>query len=530
VGFLIQPLVIGNLLPNSSKKISEKSLSENLKFRDIMFDSFEEKSDMEVILPFNPLLLSQIAIDVDTSKQEKMTPDNLEKGSNKENPSTLLKANEIKSPIPPNQQSLIQELSSNLKQVKEAPKVMSLEKLNPQKQNDTFLRLATNFVDAPENQLVRSLKETAGFQNVTTALPLQEQAFQTTTNTAITSGQKTTSGDPKLTVINLEGRIKKTTETVVDVEKLYELFHSLEETKPVADRGLTLKGLDTEGQTQKFEPRIVSQVKNLTDSTVINTTKVDINHIDTEQLGKKEISNQTMTNDGNDFTAIKSFSISNDTNTEQLAMKSKMENDVQTLIETEGKDSIEIRTSSISKEPLLHTNSSNQPSMFTSAQANLEPGVPLNQPSLRATHFKEDIEVFVKSTIKLQPMDDGLEASLTLNPKHLGKVDVKVFIVDGYVTADFLANTSHGKELLESNVQALRIALEAQGLQIDKINISQSQSGLLGSFSQKGDSQNGRNSNQQESRRKNEPMAVKQKEYSELGIDVHWVSQINTTV
>ena len=65
-------------------------------------------------------------------------------------------------------------------------------------------------------------------------------------------------------------------------------------------------------------------------------------------------------------------------------------------------------------------------------------------------------------------MGDGIEAAFTLTPGHLGKVDVKVTIQDGKLTAEFLTSTPLGKELLETHIQALRSALETQGLQLFK--------------------------------------------------------------
>jgi flagellar hook-length control protein FliK len=147
---------------------------------------------------------------------------------------------------------------------------------------------------------------------------------------------------------------------------------------------------------------------------------------------------------------------------------------------------------------------------------------------VRSTQFDQDIVKFVESAIRVQDMGDSVEAAFSLKPEHLGKVDVKVSIVDGNVTAEFLASTQSGKELLELNVQALRTALETQGFQVDKINISQqSASSILGSFSQKGESNNGRHTQQEAKKRNVQSVHNQDKEYHDFDLDSG--SQINTT-
>jgi flagellar hook-length control protein FliK len=148
--------------------------------------------------------------------------------------------------------------------------------------------------------------------------------------------------------------------------------------------------------------------------------------------------------------------------------------------------------------------------------------------TLQVAQFDKEIDLFLKSAFQVHDLGDGVEATFSLTPEQLGKVDVKVSIVDGTITADFLASTQVGKELLESHVQTLRMALETQGLQVDKINISQqSASSFLGSFSQKGES-NGRHA-QQDSKKRNNIQTIHNQEtdYQEFGLDSG--TRINTT-
>ncbi|MED4203775.1 flagellar hook-length control protein FliK [Neobacillus mesonae] len=153
--------------------------------------------------------------------------------------------------------------------------------------------------------------------------------------------------------------------------------------------------------------------------------------------------------------------------------------------------------------------------------------------TVRAANFKQDIQQIIQSAIHVTESDDGFEAMFTLAPKHLGKVDVKVTIQDGQVTAEFLTSTPLGKDLLETHVQALRSSLETQGLQVAKIDISQqpasTTTNLLGTFSQSSGDFHGRQG-QQGSRKRSEQHLI-QSEDKTRDYDIHtdWVSQINTT-
>ncbi|MEH7247198.1 flagellar hook-length control protein FliK [Neobacillus niacini] len=156
--------------------------------------------------------------------------------------------------------------------------------------------------------------------------------------------------------------------------------------------------------------------------------------------------------------------------------------------------------------------------------------IPTTQ-TIHADQFDQEITKFLQTSINVTGLEDGLEATFTLMPKHLGKIDVKVTIQDGQVAAEFLTSTPMGKELLETHVQALRSALETQGLQVGKLDISQqiTNTNFMGTFSQKGDSQ--ARQGQQDSRKRSEPVHLQtQDEYRDYITDTGWVSQINTTV
>ncbi|WP_342429529.1 flagellar hook-length control protein FliK [Neobacillus sp. FSL H8-0543] len=177
-------------------------------------------------------------------------------------------------------------------------------------------------------------------------------------------------------------------------------------------------------------------------------------------------------------------------------------------------------------EAVTIVNSTAVPTFTSDVEAMQNPPQPV-----RAAQFNQDVTLFIQSTINGLGVKDGIEAAFTLTPEHLGKVEVKVTIQDGQVTAEFLTNTPIAKDLLETHVQTLRSALETQGLQVTKIDIAQQStlnSNFMGTFSQKGES-NQRQAQQESRKRSNQQLIQIEYGYQEYENETGWVSQINTT-
>lgn len=218
------------------------------------------------------------------------------------------------------------------------------------------------------------------------------------------------------------------------------------------------------------------------------------------------------------------------------AVVNKLKNPVQTVLEdgmdTESNEQvtkvISVENTSminvqVQENPIINSFQNQTQQNSIESEAKTVYSTPIN-----ANQFDQEIVKFVESAIRVQDLGDGLEAAFSLKPEHLGKVDVKVSIVDGNVTAEFFTNTQAGKDLLESHVQTLRLALETQGFQVEKINISQQQNAasFLGSFSQKGES-NGRFTQQDTKKRQIQNVQNQETEYRDFDLDTG--SQINTT-
>ena len=62
---------------------------------------------------------------------------------------------------------------------------------------------------------------------------------------------------------------------------------------------------------------------------------------------------------------------------------------------------------------------------------------------------------------------------IRLTPENLGTLQIELSQKDGQLVAKIMANTQRGKEMLDSQLQGLRVTLAAQGISFDKIDFEQ---------------------------------------------------------
>lgn len=93
-----------------------------------------------------------------------------------------------------------------------------------------------------------------------------------------------------------------------------------------------------------------------------------------------------------------------------------------------------------------------------------------------------DQEQFIKQFEKIMNKasftgTNGMQKLLIkLNPEHLGALRIEIIQKDTGLTARIMATTSKGKEMLETQLQALKQSFAGQGIQVDKIDITQTTS------------------------------------------------------
>lgn len=95
-------------------------------------------------------------------------------------------------------------------------------------------------------------------------------------------------------------------------------------------------------------------------------------------------------------------------------------------------------------------------------------------PSMNAENFAEDMSQFVVKSLKVSLMSGGIsEAKISLKPENLGHVDVKITMQNGQLVAHIATQTFAAKEILESQLPQLRMMLQNQGLQVEKLEVTQ---------------------------------------------------------
>ncbi|MZQ81587.1 hypothetical protein GQF01_05510 [Paenibacillus sp. 5J-6] len=111
-------------------------------------------------------------------------------------------------------------------------------------------------------------------------------------------------------------------------------------------------------------------------------------------------------------------------------------------------------------------------------------------PTLNAANFAEEMTDHVLKNMKITLADGFSEAKLSLFPKNLGHIDVKISMHDGQLIAQFAAESAAAKQMLENQLPQLRQALITQGLQVEKLEVTQSQNMQSSMFQEQRQQQN----------------------------------------
>ncbi|MFF2089012.1 flagellar hook-length control protein FliK [Paenibacillus sp. NPDC058174] len=97
----------------------------------------------------------------------------------------------------------------------------------------------------------------------------------------------------------------------------------------------------------------------------------------------------------------------------------------------------------------------------------------LLQPYVAADQFADTMAQFVQK-LDISILNGGkTEAKIQLFPEQLGQVDVRITMQNGQLTAVFHTDTVSAKDVLDNQMAQLRAALQAQGLSVDKLEVTQ---------------------------------------------------------
>lgn len=89
--------------------------------------------------------------------------------------------------------------------------------------------------------------------------------------------------------------------------------------------------------------------------------------------------------------------------------------------------------------------------------------------------FAQEMGKYLVKQFMLSQGNGVSEAKISLQPEHLGHLDIKIVIQNGVLTAQFVAENGAAREMLENQLAQLRTALQGQGLQVDKMEVVQQQ-------------------------------------------------------
>lgn len=97
-------------------------------------------------------------------------------------------------------------------------------------------------------------------------------------------------------------------------------------------------------------------------------------------------------------------------------------------------------------------------------------------PPVPVENFGKEVGQFLINKLDIIKTQGMSEARISLNPQHLGSVDVQIKMQNGQLVAQFITEHAFAKESLEAQMSQLRSALQAQGLQVSKLEVTQNTS------------------------------------------------------
>ncbi|MEK3786590.1 flagellar hook-length control protein FliK [Paenibacillus sp. FSL K6-1230] len=122
--------------------------------------------------------------------------------------------------------------------------------------------------------------------------------------------------------------------------------------------------------------------------------------------------------------------------------------------------------------------------------------------------FTSEMTDFVVQKFDIVKQLGVTEAKISLRPEHLGQLDIKLSMHNGQLVAQFVTERIGAKDLLEQQMSQLRISLQNQGIQVSKVEVTQSESASSYMY-QDG---KGAGSQQQQSERRSKPRTEEESE------------------
>lgn len=140
-----------------------------------------------------------------------------------------------------------------------------------------------------------------------------------------------------------------------------------------------------------------------------------------------------------------------------------------------------VKESLLAEDPLLAgEGTTKEPEVVTAGQLSLRHGItaPLKAEAapVPVQQFAREMNSFIGGKLEIVRKGGVAEATITLFPENLGQVDVKITMQGGNLVAQFLTQHAGTKDMLEQQMSQLRLALQSQGLQVERLEVSQNSS------------------------------------------------------
>jgi flagellar hook-length control protein FliK len=133
-------------------------------------------------------------------------------------------------------------------------------------------------------------------------------------------------------------------------------------------------------------------------------------------------------------------------------------------------------------DPAVSNSPNLQLSDMLKAPLQTEPVLKPATQTIYAANFAQDMTEHMLKNMKISLADGISEAKLSLFPKNLGHVDVKITMREGNLIAQFATDTLAGKQMLESQLPQLRQSLQSQGLLVERLEVTQNPNMNSGMF------------------------------------------------
>ncbi|MEK3768811.1 flagellar hook-length control protein FliK [Paenibacillus sp. FSL R5-0887] len=149
-------------------------------------------------------------------------------------------------------------------------------------------------------------------------------------------------------------------------------------------------------------------------------------------------------------------------------------------------------TESAQDSPLGSTANEGDHEVVTAGQLSLRGGItaPLKAEVPAAPvpvqQFAQEMTGFITGKLEIVQKGGIAEATISLFPENLGQVDVKITMQNGHLVAQFMTEHTGAKDMLEQQMNQLRAALQSQGLQVEKLEVTQNNTPLNSQWGQEG--------------------------------------------